>query len=47
MLDSKNENEIDSSMARIRVEDDWTDGPKEERLGRREEGKRRAEVKSV
>ncbi|XP_062132395.1 zwei Ig domain protein zig-8 isoform X2 [Drosophila sulfurigaster albostrigata] len=26
MLDSKNENEIDSSMARIRVEDDWSDG---------------------
>ncbi|XP_041565789.1 uncharacterized protein LOC108145475 isoform X2 [Drosophila elegans] len=26
MLDGKSENEIDSSMARIRVEDDWTDG---------------------
>ncbi|EDW91352.1 zwei Ig domain protein zig-8 [Drosophila yakuba] len=26
MLDGKGENEIDSSMARIRVEDDWTDG---------------------
>ncbi|KRG00316.1 uncharacterized protein Dwil_GK23316 [Drosophila willistoni] len=26
MLDVKNENEIDSAMARIRVEDDWSDG---------------------
>ncbi|BFG06103.1 zwei Ig domain protein zig-8 [Drosophila madeirensis] len=26
MLDGKGENEIDSSMARIRVEDDWSDG---------------------
>ncbi|XP_030560323.1 uncharacterized protein LOC115762297 isoform X2 [Drosophila novamexicana] len=26
MLDGKNENEIDSSMARILVEDDWSDG---------------------
>ncbi|KAM8711316.1 hypothetical protein ACLKA7_000456 [Drosophila subpalustris] len=26
MLDSKNENDIDSSLARIRVEDDWSDG---------------------
>lgn len=26
MLDNKHENEIDSSLARIRVEDDWSDG---------------------
>ncbi|XP_033247459.1 zwei Ig domain protein zig-8 isoform X1 [Drosophila miranda] len=32
MLDGKGENEIDSSMARIRVEDDWSDGLTSSRL---------------